>query len=99
MINAILQGIMSLANTLVGLILAPIDALVSGFLPDLAAQLVGVQNAIAAFKGAFQIVISYTFIPGWVWEVNFVLLTLGISALSANTIVGVFKWIKYIKVW
>lgn len=44
MINAIMQGIMSLIISLVSIILAPIDLLIQGVLPDLSSALSSVGN-------------------------------------------------------
>lgn len=55
MINAIINGIMSLIMTLVNVILAPIDTLITNYLPSL-------DEALTAFSGFLNLCGTYI---GW----------------------------------
>ena len=77
MINAILKGIFSLVTSLVGILLAPIDAIISTALPSLQTGL----NAI----GSFLTLITSSI--GWVLSV------FGLSSECLSLIVLYFNFI------
>lgn len=52
MINALLMGVMKLIISLVSIVLAPIDAIILQFLPDL-------SNALSAIGNMFALVSNY----------------------------------------
>lgn len=58
MINAILQGIMSLIMGLVSLLLSPIDMLIEQFLPDLSGAINAIGNLFAMVSGSLGFCIS-----------------------------------------
>jgi len=60
MINALLKGIMSLIISLVSLILAPIDAIILQFLPDISNALTGIGKMFALVSDYMGFAISLT---------------------------------------
>lgn len=74
MINAFLKGIIGLIVSLVSVILAPIDSLITSALPDLASAL----NAISGFLNVIQ--------TGIAWAVS----ATGLSPLALQVIVMYF---------
>lgn len=77
MINAIIQGIFSLIMSLINVILTPIDALISQFLPSLDKALSYISNFFDYIGNVVPWVISYT----------------GINAFVLNAIIDIFVFI------
>lgn len=99
MINTILQAILDVVNTLVGLILAPIDAVLLGSFPDLGVAYAAFTSFLLAFRQGVSVAVSWLFIPAWVWDINIALMTLGLTLAATRGLVAVFKYIKMIKFW
>lgn len=74
MIKAIIKGIMSLIISLVSVILAPIDALISQFLPSL-------DNALSGFSSFLNMCGQYI---GWVIDFT------GLSSETISLIIAYF---------
>lgn len=77
MINAIIQGIFSLIMSLVNLILAPIDMIISNFLPGMA----DILNNISSFFDKLSDVVP--------WLVSY----LGINKIVALAIIDIYVFI------
>lgn len=66
MINAILTGIFNIIISLVQVLLAPIDILISNYLPDLANALTAVNEFLTLITSSIGWVLSCLGIPGTV---------------------------------
>lgn len=99
MIKAIITGIMSLIISLVNVLLAPIDALISQFLPDL-------SNALGGFASFLNLCSTYI---GWVIDFTglssdtiSLIIAYFVFALSVpllvNTIKLAIKWYNALKI-
>lgn len=90
MINAIINGVLSFVNGLLGLILAPVDTLISQFLPDFSQVLTDFGYFIDEILGIIPWVLSWFNIPmalltlALVWAISKIGLLLGTHMLKVT---------------
>lgn len=98
MINALLKGMMSLIMNLVGVLLKPIDLLISQFLPDLS----GAINAIGALfnyvGGTLGFCVSLTGLSSATLSLIVLYFTFKLTVpLLVSTIKTAIKWYNALK--
>lgn len=83
MINAIINGILSFVSGLLTLVLSPIDALITQYLPDVSSVLSGVSSFFSEILGIIPWLLSWFNIPrelltlALTWAIAKILLLLG----------------------
>lgn len=98
MINAIINGIMSLIMTLVNVITAPIDTIIQQFLPDLGSALTAFGNVLDLIGNSVGWVISLIGISPDALSliVTYYVFKLTVPILFAS-IKGALKWYNSLK--
>lgn len=98
MIKAIVNGIFSLIMTLVNVLLAPIDGLVSTFLPDISEALGYVNGFFDYISDFVPFVISYTglneLVLSGIYDITVFILTV---PLMVHTIKLAINWYNKLK--
>lgn len=98
MINAILQGIISLVMGLVNIILYPIDALITTFLPDLSSGLAAINNMLNLVINVFGWVVDMTGLSKGCLSLIVLYFTFLLTApLAVSTVKLALKWYKALK--
>lgn len=98
MINAIVNGIMSLVISLVSVILTPIDALINQFLPSLGDALGYIGNFFAMLGNVFPFTLSYLGIsPQVLSAVVDLVVFIYTVPLLVNSIKMAIKWYNSLK--
>lgn len=98
MINAIVQGIMSLIMGLVSILLTPIDLAISTFLPDLDNAFTGIANMLNYASQYLGWVIDMTGLSSETISLIVLFFTFKLSApLVVSTIKSAIKWYNALK--
>lgn len=97
MINAIIKGIFKLIMGLVNLLLLPIDALITQFLPDVASALNHVNDFFDLIGSYLPWVISYTGLSDLMSPVILIITFILTVPLMVKTIKLALKWYNKLK--
>lgn len=97
MINAIIKGIFKLIMGLVNLLLLPIDALISKFLPDVSSALNHVNDFFDLIGSYLPWVISYTGLSDLMGPVILIVTFILSVPLMVKTIKLALKWYNKLK--
>lgn len=99
MINALLKGIMSLIIGLVSVILAPIDAIISAALPDLANALTAVGSMFTLASNYVGFVVSLTGLSNETLSLIVLYYTFKLTVpVTVSTVKLAVKWYDKLKV-
>lgn len=98
MINAIIKGIFKLIMGLVNLLLLPIDALITQFLPDVASALNHVNDFFDLIGSYLPWVISYTGLSDLMGPVILIVTFILSVPLMVKTIKLALKWYNKLKI-
>lgn len=97
MINAIIKGIFKLIMGLVNLLLLPIDALITQFLPDVSSALNHVNDFFDLIGSYLPWVISYTGLLGLMSPIILIVTFILTVPLMVKTIKLALKWYNKLK--
>lgn len=98
MINALLTGIFNLIIGLVGVVLAPIDTLITTFLPDLSTGLSAIGSMFALADNVMGFCVSVTGLSSETLALIVLYWTFKLTApLAVSTVKSAIKWYKALK--
>lgn len=98
MINALLTGIFNLIIGLVGVVLAPIDALITTFLPDLSTALSAIGAMFGLVDNVMGFCVSVTGLSSEALSLIVLYWTFKLTApLAVSTVKSAIKWYKALK--
>lgn len=98
MINALINGVMSLVMALVNILLSPIDLLISQFLPDIDNMLTMFNNFIDYIIGYVPWAVSWTFLNSEVLSIVVAYYTFILTVpVLVYTIKLAIKWYDKLK--
>lgn len=98
MINALLNGILSLITSLINLLLSPIDALIKSYLPGLDEALSSFSAVLNLLTGVIGWVISTLGLPSTFWTLLIAYFTFKLTVpFLISTVKLCIKWYNALK--